>query len=118
MKPKLTFLLSLTFLFSVVFLLTGCTSSVQKKLDSFIGMNILDAQKDLGYMFQTRQLSDGNIAYIWTQGSSMGYISGGIGGLVSHRCEIAFITNSTGKIISNQFSDTSLDSATCYGLLK
>ena len=118
MKTPLTFLLSLTFLFSVVFLLTGCTSSVQKKLDSFIGMNILDAQKDLGYMFQTRQLSDGNIAYIWTQGSSMGYISGGIGGLVSHRCEIAFITNPTGKIISNQFSDTSLDSATCYGLLK
>ena len=106
------------FVISLVFLLTGCTSSVQKKLDSFIGMNILDAQKDLGYMFQTKQLSDGNIAYIWTRGRSMWYISGGVGGFASHQCEIAFVTNSTGKIISNQFSDTSLDSSTCYGLLK
>ena len=106
------------FVISLVFLLTGCTSSVQKKLDSFIGMNILDAQKDLGYMFQTKQLSDGNIAYIWTRGRSMGYISGGIGGLVSHRCEIAFITNSTGKIISNQFSDSHPHAINCNRLLK
>ena len=106
------------FVIFLVFLLTGCTSSVQKKLDSFIGMNILDAQKDLGYMFQTKQLSDGNIAYIWTRGRSMGYISGGIGGFASHRCEIAFVTNSTGKIISNQFSDTSRNSLNCNRLLE
>ena len=106
------------FVIFLVFLLTGCTSSVQKKLDSFIGMNILDAQKHFGYIFQTRQLIDGNIAYIWTRGSSMGYISGGIGGLVSHRCEIAFITNSTGKIISNQFSDSHPHSINCNRLLK
>ena len=106
------------FVISLVFLLTGCTSSVQKKLDSFIGMNILDAQKHFGYMFQTRQLIDGNIAYIWTRGGSMGYISGGIGGFGSHRCEIAFVTNSTGKIISNQFSDTHFNSLNCYRLMK
>ena len=106
------------FVISLVFLLTGCTSSVQKKLDSFIGMNILDAQKDLGYMFQTKQLSDGNIAYIWTRGGSRGYISGGIGGCRSHRCEIAFVTNSTGKIISNQFSDSHPHSINCNRLLK
>ena len=106
------------FVISLVFLLTGCTSSVQKKLDSFIGMNILDAQKDLGYMFQTKQLSDGNIAYIWTRSKSMGYISGGIGGLASHQCEIAFVTNSTGKIISNQFSDSHPHSINCNRLLK
>ena len=51
-------------------------------------------------------------------GRSMGYISGGIGGFASHRCEIAFVTNSTGKIISNQFSDTRIDSLTCYRLFK
>ena len=106
------------FVISLVFLLTGCTSSVQKKLDSFIGMNILDAQKDLGYMFQTKQLSDGNIAYIWTRGRSMGYISGGVGGFASHQCEIAIVTNSTGKIISHRFSDTSIVNATCYRLFK
>ena len=106
------------FVISLVFLLTGCTSSVQKKLDSFIGMNILDAQKDLGYMFQTKQLSDGNIAYIWTRGRSMGYISGGVGGFASHQCEIAFVTNSTGKIISNQFSDAHFNSLNCYRLMK
>ena len=87
-------------------------------MDSFIGMNILDAQKHFGYMFQTRQLIDGNIAYIWTRSGSRGYISGVIGGFKSHRCEIAFVTNSTGKIISNQFSDTRIDSLTCYRLFK
>ena len=106
------------FVISLVFLLTGCTSSVQKKLDSFIGMNILDAQKDLGYMFQTKQLSDGNTAYIWTRSGSRGYISGGMGGFKSTHCEIAFVTNPTGKIISNQFSDTRIDSLTCYRLFK
>ena len=106
------------FVISLVFLLTGCTSSVQKKLDSFIGMNILDAQKDLGYMFQTKQLSDGNIAYIWTRGRSMGYISGGVGGFASHQCEIAFVTNSTGKIISNQFSDSHPHALNCNRLLE
>ena len=106
------------FVISLVFLLTGCTASVQKKLDSFIGMNILDAQKHFGYMFQTRQLIDGNIAYIWTRGRSMGYISGGVGGFASHQCEIAFVTNSTGTIISNHFSDTRIDSLTCYRLFK
>ena len=106
------------FVIFLVFLLEGCTSSVQKKLDSFIGMNILDAQKDLGYMFQTKQLSDGNIAYIWTRNRSGGYISGGIGGFGTQRCEIAFVTNSTGKIISNHFSDTRIDSLTCYRLFK
>ena len=106
------------FVIFLVFLLTGCTASVQKKLDSFIGMNILDAQKDLGYMFQTKQLSDGNIAYIWTRGRSMGYISGGTGAWGSQRCEIAFVTNSTGKIISNQFSDSHIHSINCNRLLK
>ena len=106
------------FVISLVFLLTGCTSSVQKKLDSFIGMNILDVQKDLGYMFQTKQLSDGNIAYIWTRSGSRGYISGGIGGFGSHRCEIAFVTNSTGKIISNQFSDSHPHALNCNRLLE
>ena len=102
----------------LVLLLVGCASSVQKKLDSFIGMNILDAQKHFGYMFQTRQLIDGNIAYIWTRGGSMGYISGGIGGFGSHRCEIAFVTNSTGKIISNQFSDSHPHALNCNRLLE
>ena len=106
------------FVISLVFLLTGCTASVQKKLDSFIGMNILDAQKYLGYTFQTRQLIDGNIAYIWTRTRSGGYISGGMGAWGSQQCEIAFVTNSTGKIISNQFSDTRIDSLTCYRLFK
>ena len=106
------------FVISLVFLLTGCTSSVQKKLDSFIGMNILDAQKDLGYLFQTQQLSDGNIAYIWTRGRSMGYINKGFGGFTSHQCEIALVTNSTGQIISHRFSDTRIDSLTCYRLFK
>ena len=106
------------FVISLVFLLTGCTASVQKKLDSFIGMNILDAQKHFGYIFQTRQLIDGNIAYIWTRTRSGGYISGGMGAWGSQRCEIAFVTNSTGKIISNQFSDSHPHSINCNRLLK
>ena len=103
----------------VVLLLVGCASSVQKKLDSYIGMDIETAQRQLGFDFKTNQLRNGKTAYTWVYGETVGFLTKGTGGVVSHRCEINLITDNEGKVISNRFHDTSsLDKATCWNYLK
>lgn len=62
----------------LMLLLVGCASSIQKKLDNFIGMDILDAQKHFGYNFKKTKLSDGNTAYTWIRNRSVGGIYQGI----------------------------------------
>ena len=106
----------------LVLLLVGCASMVQKKLDSFIGMDILEAQKQFGYNFKTTKLSDGNTAYTWIRDRTAGYIQGGgfggtgsiIGGMSSAQCEFSFVADANGKIISNMFRDTKASSNTCW----
>ena len=98
----------------LVLLLVGCASSVQKKLDSFIGVDILEAQKQFGYNFKKTKLSDGNTAYTWIRSKTAGGFSGGTGGFASNQCEFSLIADSNGKIISSQFRDTHRGSVTCY----
>ena len=101
----------------LVLLLVGCASMVQKKLDGFIGMDILDAQKHFGYNFKTTKLSDGNTAYTWIRNRSVGGIYQGTGGFASHQCEFSFVADPSGKIISNRFRDTHHGSGTCFKLM-
>jgi hypothetical protein len=106
-------------------LLVGCASSVQKKLDSYIGMDILEAQKHFGYNFKTTQLSDGNTAYTWTrdktagilQGNSFGGTGSISGMMVSHQCEFSLVADPDGKILSNRFRDSSVWNNTCWKLM-
>ena len=98
----------------LVLLLAGCASSVQKKLDSYIGMDILEAQKHFGYNFKTTKLSDGNTAHTWVRSKSGGSVYQGTGGFSSNQCEFSLISDSNGKIISNQFRDTHKGTVTCY----
>jgi hypothetical protein len=102
------------FIFVMILFLGGCASSVQKKLDVYIGMNILEAQKHFGYNFKTTKLNDGNTAYTWIRSKSGGSIHKGTGGIFSNQCEFSLIADPNGKIISNQFRDTHRDSVTCY----
>ena len=102
------------FIFVMILFLGGCASSVQKKLDSYIGMDILEAQKVFGYNFKTTKLNDGNTAYTWIRSKSGGSIYKVTGGFSSNQCEFSLIADSNGKIISNQFRDTHRGSVTCF----
>jgi hypothetical protein len=107
------------FIFVMILYFGGCASSVQSKLDGFIGMDIEMAQRQLGFDFKTNQLKDGKTAYTWVYGETVGFLAKGTGGVVSHRCEINLISDKEGKVISNRFHDTSsLDKATCWNYLK
>ncbi len=109
----------------LVFLLAGCASLVQKKLDSFMGMDILEAQKHFGYDFKTTKLNDGNTAYTWVRNRTAGFLSGSAaggtgflsGGMASNQCEFSFVADANGQIISNRFRDTKMASNTCWKLM-
>ncbi len=113
------------FAICLVLLTVGCASSVQNKLDSFIGMDILDAQKHFGYNFKTTKLSDGNTAYTWIRDRTAGFIQGNsfggtgslTGGMASHQCEFSLVADPTGRIISNRFGDSSVWGNTCWKLM-
>ena len=65
----------------LVLLLIGCASSVQNKLDSFLGMDIEIAQRQLGFDFKTNQLRNGKTAYTWVYGETVGFLTKGTGGV-------------------------------------
>jgi hypothetical protein len=101
----------------LLILLAGCASSVQKNLDRFMGIDILEAQKHFGFNFKTTKLSNGNTAYTWIRNKSSGAIHQGSGGFASHQCEFSFVADPSGKIISNMFRDTAPSSNTCWKLM-
>jgi hypothetical protein len=101
----------------LLLLLAGCASSVQKNLDRFMGMDILEAQKHFGYNFKTTKLSDENTAYTWIRNKSSGAVHQGSGGFASHQCEFSLVADPSGKIISNMFRDTHHSSSTCWKLM-
>ena len=47
----------------LAFLITGCAATIKSKLDSYVGKNILQAQKQFGFKFTSKKLNNGNTAY-------------------------------------------------------
>jgi len=105
------------FVICLVFFLAGCASLIQKKLDSYIGRDIFEAQKHFGFNFTASKLSDGNTSYTWLRSRSARWIHQGMGGISTNKCVIYLVANSTGKIISTKFRDTHSANMTCYKLI-
>jgi len=84
----------------VSLILSGCASSVQKKLDAYNGQDIEVAQKGLGYNYSTRPLKNGKTAYTW------------VNHYITDKCEFTLITDTNGKVLENRFRDNS-GGATC-----
>ena len=100
-----------------VLLFVGCASVIQTKLDSYIGRNILEAQKHFGFSFTVRKLRDGGTTYKWTKSRSAKWTHQGMGGLSTNKCVIFLVANSNGKIISTQFRDTHSANTTCLKII-
>ena len=98
----------------LAFLIMGCASTINKKLDKYIGKDIFRAQKQFGFKFTTRKLSNGNTAYTWIRSRSANWMHQNMMGTSTDRCVIYIVADRTGKIISTQFKDTHSANMTCY----
>ena len=98
----------------LVLLITGCASTINKKLDRYIGKNIFRAQKQFGFKFTTRKLKNGNIAYTWIRSRSANWMYQNMMGTSTDKCMIYIVADQSGKVISTQFKDTSSANLTCY----
>ena len=106
--------LNLVFAICLTFLTIGCASTINKKLDKYKGKNIFQAQKQFGFKFITRKLSNGNTGYTWVKSRSANWIHQNMRGVSTDKCVIFIVANSSGKIISTQFKDTHSANLTCY----
>ena len=98
----------------LVFMLAGCASIIQNRLDNYMGKDILMAHKQFGFNPTVRKLIDGNTVYTWIKSRSARWNHQGMGGISTNKCVISLMANSTGKIISTQFRDTHSANMTCY----
>jgi len=102
------------FVMYLVFMLAGCASIIQNRLDNYMGKDILMAHKQFGFNPTVRKLIDGNTVYTWIKSRSARWNHQGMGGISTNKCVISLMANSTGKIISTQFRDTHSANMTCY----
>jgi len=107
-------IINLVFTICLTLLITGCASTIKKKLDNYIGKDIFQAQKQFGFKFNSRKLNNGHTAYTWFRSRSANWTYQNMRGLSTHTCVIFIVANSTGKIISTQFRDTHSANLTCY----
>ena len=102
------------FVIYLVFFLTGCASTIQSKLDNYMGKNILVAHRQFGFNPSVKKLINGNTVYTWVKSRSARWNHQGMGGISTNKCVISLMANSTGKIISTQFKDTDSANLACY----
>ena len=106
--------LNTVFAICLAFLITGCASTLKNKLDSYIGKNILQAQKQFGFKFTSKKLKNGNTTYTWIRSRSANWVYQNMRGQSTDKCLIFIVANATGKIISTRFKDTHSANMTCY----
>tara|TARA_Y100001936_G_C16049567_1_gene656927 strand:+ start:410 stop:763 length:354 start_codon:yes stop_codon:yes gene_type:complete len=106
--------LKLVVAIGLTFLTIGCATILNKKLDTYKGKDIFQAQKQFGFKFTSRKLKNGHTAYTWIKSRSANWIYQNMRGTSTDKCVIFIVANTTGKIISTQFKDTHAANLTCY----
>ena len=99
----------------MVVLLMGCESlktknysppqyiSLKKQdLDSFIGKNVLEAQKVFGYAYISHDLSGNRKVYTWGLGSKVGLTEITTGKTPMAQCNWSFVINESEIILESQ----------------